>query len=385
MAKRKPDERKPGAKRRPKAPLWARLCAVFGCVLMVAGGGAVVGTQVLVARYTGAVDQTSLLGGSSGDDGEQAEASEIDEGPLNILLVGIDPRSDDQAPRSDSILVVHVNKDMDAAQVFSIPRDLYVDIPAFEKSGFLGGSAKINAAMSYGSNLGNGKHSTEQGFELLAKTVSQLTGIEKFDAGVILDFNGFKDIVAAMDGVTMTIDQEVKSEHLQPNGKGREKSAACQNGGCDHPYIGPQKVYKKGTYHLQAWEALDYVRQRYGLPNGDYDRQRHQQQFIRAIAEQALSKDVVTDPVKLDKVLTAAGKSLTFDGGGHDVLDWAIALRGINPDDLTLIKLPGGGLFDGETYLGEQLEDTAPGFFKSVKSDTVTSYVIDHPEFLQSD
>jgi polyisoprenyl-teichoic acid--peptidoglycan teichoic acid transferase len=261
---------------------------------MVISGGTLVAAQTLMSRYTGAIESSALL-----DPDDQEKTVDI-KGPLNILLVGIDPRTDTQAPLSDSIIVVHVTKTLDDAQVFSIPRDLVVDIPAFEKTGFQGGRAKINSAMSYGSAVGNGKHDVSQGFTLLAKTVAQLIGVKKFDAGAIINFNGFKGIVEAMGGVTMTIDQNVKSEHLQPSGKPRPRMAKCADNSCEHPYYGPQKTYKPGTYHLQAWEALDYVRQRYGLPNSDYDRQRHQQQFIQALAKQAMGNDVITDPVKLD-------------------------------------------------------------------------------------
>ncbi|GAA2546052.1 hypothetical protein GCM10010435_14030 [Winogradskya consettensis] len=361
-----------------RSPLWARLCAIIGCVLMVTGGGALVATQVAVARYAGAVDSKDLFGNAAA--GATKTSSTI-KGPLNILLVGIDPRDANTAPLSDSIIVVHIPKDLNQAQIFSIPRDLRVEIPAFEKTGFQGGTAKINAAMSYGSSVGNGKHDVAQGFELLAKTVSQLTGIKKFDAGAILNFNGFKDIVEAMDGVTMTIDQNVKSEHLQPNGKPRPRRPECADNSCDHPYIGPQKTYKKGTYHLEAWEALDYVRQRYGLPRSDYDRQRHQQQFIKAMAEQALSKNVVTNPIKLDQILRAAGDALIFDGNGHNIIDWALALRGAR--DMTLVKLPGKSLFEGKQYIGEGLDESAGGFFESVGDDSISTFLIDHPAFLQ--
>ena len=155
-----------------------------------------------------------------------------------------------------------------------------------------------------------------------------------------------------MGGVTMTIDQNVKSEHLQPNGKPRPRYARCADNTCAHPYYGPQAQYKPGTYHLEGWQALDYVRQRYGLPNGDYDRQRHQQQFIKAMAQQALSKDVVTNPVKLDKVLKAAGSALIFDGKGHDVVDWGFALKNIRSGNMTLIKLPGKSLLRGRDVPG---------------------------------
>ncbi|MGX6605729.1 LCP family protein [Micromonosporaceae bacterium Da 78-11] len=365
-----------------RAPMWARLCTIFGCILMVISGGAIVSKQVLIARYAGSVTTQDLFGDPA------AGASKVSEikGPLNILLVGIDPRDANTAPLSDSIIVAHIPKDMNEAYLFSIPRDLYVDIPAFEKTNFKGTRAKINAAMSYGSAIGNGQHDAGQGFELLAKTVSQLTGIKKFDAGAIINFGGFKKIVDAMGGVTMTVDQNVKSEHLQPNGDPRPRLARCADNKCEHPYIGPQKTYKKGTYHLEGWEALDYVRQRYTLPRGDYDRQRHQQQFVKAMAQQALSKNVVTNPATLDKVLKAAGSALVFDGKGHNVVDWGFALKGVSSQNMTLIKLPGSSLFEGEgkerKYLGEQLDSTAPDFFSAVAADGIGSFIFDHPGYL---
>jgi LCP family protein required for cell wall assembly len=362
-----------------RGPLWARLCAIFGCVLMFVSGGVLVTSQALIARYTGAVKTQNLFGDQAA--AATAKKSTI-KGPLNLLLVGIDPRDANTAPLSDSIIVVHIPEGLDQAYLFSIPRDLLVDIPAFPKTGFRGGTAKINAAMSYGSSVGNGKHDAAQGFDLLAKTVSRLTGIKKFDAGAIINFGGFKQIVDAMGGVTMTIDEDVKSEHLQPDGKPRPRYARCASNQCAHPYYGPQATYRKGTYHLEGWQALDYVRQRYGLKNSDYDRQRHQQQFVKAMADQALSKDVVTNPIKLDKVLTAAGKSLIFDGGGHSVVDWALALKNIRSQNMTLVKLPGHSVFEGSAYKGEALADTADEFFATVNNGTVATFMVNHPDFL---
>ena len=360
-----------------RAPLWARLCAIFGCVLMVLSGGTLITGQIVLARYAGAVQTGDLFGDRATG---QQKVSDI-KGPLNILLVGIDPRTDEQTPLSDSIIVVHVPAGMDQAFLFSVPRDLVVDIPPFAKTGFRGGRSKINAAMGYGSAVGNGKHDPVQGFDLLAKTVQQLTGIPRFDAGAILNFGGFKKIVDAMGGVTMTIDQNVKSEHLQPNSKPRPRYARCADNSCAHPYYGPQAEYKVGTYHLQGWQALDYVRQRYGLPKGDYDRQRHQQQFIKAMAQQALSKDVVTNPAKLDKVLKAAGSALIFDGKGHSVVDWGFALKNIRSDTMTLIKLPGKSLFDGGSYVGEGLDPSATEFFAAVTQDQLPTFLFEHPEY----
>lgn len=360
-----------------RVPLWARLCLIFGCVIMVVSGGTLIVSQVLVSRYAGAVKTTHLFG----DSAAAGRRTDI-KGPVNVLLVGIDPRNQNRAPLSDSIIVVHVPASMNEAYVFSIPRDLLVDIPPFPKTGFKGGRSKINAAMGFGSEVGNGKYDVAQGFDLLAKTVGQLTGIKRFDAGAIINFGGFKQIVDAMGGVTMTIDQNVKSEHLQPDGKPRPRFASCANNQCAHPYYGPQKTYTKGTYHLQGWEALDYVRQRYGLPKSDYDRQRHQQQFIKAMAQQALSKNVVTNPAKLDRVLRAAGKSLIFDGNGHSVVDWGFALHNIRSENMTLIKLPGRSLIQNGQYFGEALDPSAKQFFQSITDGTVAEFTLAHPDFI---
>ncbi|MFD0520262.1 LCP family protein [Paractinoplanes durhamensis] len=360
--------------------MWARLCAIFGCVLMVLSGGALVTGQVVLARYAGAVETKDLFGNETAT-GTQEKVSDI-KGAQNILLVGIDPRTDTQTPLSDSIIVVHIPADMKQAFLFSVPRDLVVDIPSFDKTGFRGGRSKINAAMGYGSAIGGGKHDPVQGFDLLAKTVEQLTGIKEFDAGAIINFGGFKKIVDAMDGVTMKIDQNVKSEHLQPNGKPRPRYARCADNTCDHPYYGPQAEYKVGTYHLQGWQALDYVRQRYGLPKSDYDRQRHQQQFIKAMASQALSKDVISNPAKLDKVLKAAGDALIFDGNGHGVVDWGFALKNVRSDDMTSIKLPGRSLIVNGKYQGEALDDSAAEFFRAVSEDRVPTFLFAHPEYI---
>jgi LCP family protein required for cell wall assembly len=347
---------------------------------MVSSGGLLVTGQALIARYANAVTTKDLFGPPA--EGAPKKVSDI-KGPLNILLVGIDPRDDHTAPLSDSIIVVNVPASMDQAFLFSIPRDLLVDIPAFDKTGFRGGRAKINAAMSYGSSIGNGQHDVAQGFSLLAKTVSQLTGIKKFDAGAIINFGGFKQIVDAMGGVTMTIDQNVKSEHLQPGGKPRPRLAGCADNHCAHPYYGPQAEYKKGPdQHLEGWQALDYVRQRYGLPKSDYDRQRHQQQFIKAMAQQALSRDVVTNPGKLDKVLNAAGKSLIFDGQGHSVVEWGLALHNIRSENMTLIKLPGHSLITGGSYQGEELDPSAQEFFSAVTAGRLPQFVLGHSDFI---
>lgn len=358
-----------------RLPRWAVLCTVFGSLLMFGSGGTLLASEVLMSRYEGSVKSADLFGD---EDGATPQPRTDIEGPLNILLVGIDPRLDNpnEPPRSDSIIIMHVPEEHDRAYLFSIPRDLLVEIPPFPKANFKGGRDKINAAMAFGSRVpGQEVPDPARGFELLSKTITQYTGIERFDAGAIVNFQGFRKIVDAMGGVTMTLDMDVRSEHLKPDGRGRD---ANPNG---EGYVGPQKVYKKGTHHLKGWEALDIVRQRKTV-GGDYVRQRHQQQFIKAMVNQAFSKDVVTNPLKLDNVLRAAGQSLTFNGRGHSVVDYAFTLRNIRSSSITMVKLPGEGVGTGRNYRGERLLPPAQDFFDAVRTNTVDEFMATHPEMI---
>lgn len=356
-------------------PRWARGCTIFGAVLMLLSGVVLVGTEALMARYEGAVGKADLFGDQAA--GAKERKSDI-KGPLNILLVGIDPRKPETPPLADSIMVLHVPEAMDRAYLFSLPRDLIVEIPRFDKAGYDGGRDRINAAMSRGSEVQGQNPSAAQGFELLATTVQRVTGIKRFDAGAIINFNGFQKIVDAMGGVDLYIEREVRSEHREPDGKHRKGNPYGDG------YIGPQAVYKKGTQHLNGWQALDYVRQRYpknGVPDGDYGRQRHQQQFVKAMAGQALSADVVTNPIKLDRVLRAAGQSLIFSGRGNSVIDFGLALKNLRPESIQMVKLPGGGVTENGKYRGERFEPEVEDFFTALHNEQLDAFLLEHPDF----
>lgn len=355
-------------------PRWARICTIFGTVLLMLSGAVLVGYEALLSRYEGSVGKGDLFGDQAA--GAQERRSDI-KGPLNILLVGVDPRTPEAPPLADSIMILHIPAELDRAYLFSMPRDLRVRIPAFTKTGFGGGTDKLNAAMSYGSRVPGRNPDPNTGFELLARTIQQETGITRFDAGAIINFSGFRKIVDAMGGVEMYIERDVKSEHREPDGTHRKPRPG--GGG----YVGPQAEYKKGTQRLEGWQALDYVRQRYprnGVPDGDYGRQRHQQQFVKAMVSQAFSADVVTNPIKLDRVLRSAGESLVFSGRGNSIADFAFALKDLRPDSIQLIKLPAEGIGTGGGYQGERLLPLADDFFASLTNGTVDAFVLEHPD-----
>lgn len=305
-------------------------------------------------------------------------------GPVNLLLVGIDPRGEHTRPLADTIMIAHIPGDRRGVYLFSLPRDLVVRIPAFPRNGSPAQRAKINAAMALGSRIGPDRYDAAQGYRLLARTVRKVTGIPRFQAGAILDFGGFTKLVTAMGGVTVVIDQDVVSEHRKPDGTPRDRKPECQgHHECPRPYVGVQKTYRRSPVpvRLQGWEALDYARQRYGLPRVDYDRQRHQRQMVRALAGQA-SQAVAADPARLPRVIGALGGSLTFAGGSHSVLAWATAVGKLRLGTPVSVTLPGRAFFEDGRYLGEQLEPAARDFFAAVSEDRVARYLADHPSMI---
>lgn len=251
-------------------------------------------------------------------------------GALNYLLVGSDhrPGAREEDQRSDSILIVHVPAGMRQAYLISIPRDLLVAIPP--AAGYGGGQDKINAAYEHG---GGG----EAGTRLLSATLTRLTGL-RFDGAALVDFSGFKQVIDLLGGIRMCVDTQVRSIHTKT-------------------------LFTPGCQQMNGARTLDYVRQRYDLPGGDYDRQRHQQQMLRAVLDKAGETHLRTDPVKLDQVLRAVGGSLTVDTNGVPVEDLVFALRSLPADALRGVQVPsypqtidsvsyvlldngGGGLFD---------------------------------------
>jgi anionic cell wall polymer biosynthesis LytR-Cps2A-Psr (LCP) family protein len=250
-----------------------------------------------------------------------------------------------------------------------------VDIPAFAKSGFRGGRYKITEAMSRGARVpGTDRASVRQGYELLTRTVSRYTGIKTFQAGAILTFGGLEKLTNALGGVTMTIDQKVVSINRRPDGTHR----ALRPGGGG--YVGPQATYLPGTRTLVGWQALDYARQRY-TPGGDYTRQRHQRQLVKALLTKATTAGIAADGTKLQSVLKALGDTFRYVGG-RSPIEYAYALRNLPPADLTLVGLPGDSIISGGRYIGEQLTPTGKGFLKAVARDEPAAYLAKHPSMV---
>jgi LCP family protein required for cell wall assembly len=233
-------------------------------------------------------------------------------GTQNWLLVGSDTRAEvgttgaggrvwkpgDQ--RSDTLMLLHLPADRSKAYVISFPRDSWVQIPGY-------GPQKINAAFSFG------------GPPLLIETIENLTGIRVDHFGAI-DFNGFKSMTEALGGVTVNIDRS--------------------------SYDSANKVHwQAGQQKLDGDKALLFVRQRYGLPGGDFDRIKRQQAFLRALAQQAANSGTITNPLKLNRFLSALSKSISVDDSvsDGDLRSLVLSMRGVRPGDVSFLTVPNAG------------------------------------------
>jgi len=265
---------------------------------------------------------------------EELRGDNID-GAINILLLGMDERAGNSTEpiRTDSMIIAHIPADHSKAYLISIPRDLYVYIPQSPTNPDLGDrKSKINAAFAWG------------GLPLAVQTVEGFTGL-RMDHVVLIDFGGFRQVVDALDGIDMYIEQDVKSIHP------------------------PNRQFTKGNAHLDGAQALDYVRQRYQFAEGDFARMRHQQQFMKAVLDKAASSGTLTNPAKLNSFLRATAQAVTVDQD-LSVIDMALTFRGIRSSDLVFSTAPhlGNKNVNGEDVI---MPDTEKGkaLYDAIRND----------------
>lgn len=264
--------------------------------------------------------------------GTSASARASLSGPMNFLILGIDRRPTQAASepaRSDEIMIAHIDADHGHGLLLSIPRDLLVDIPGY-------GREKINAAYAYG------------GRALATTVVQQLTGVT-FDGTVEMRFEGLSRLTDALGGVPLCLDQRIVSIHTN-------------------------RVFNKGCQRLSGDQAIDLLRQRYDLPGGSIDRDRNARTFISAVLDEAGHTDLVSDPVKLTRVLGAAGDAMTIDLPRIGLLDLVYELRGLRGADLAGTEVPvSDGWYQGMATLN--LEPDAAQLFQALRSDNVESWL----------
>lgn len=171
---------------------------------------------------------------------------------MTILLMGVDARPGapiDIGVRPDSIMLLHINPTEHSCRMLSIPRDTLVNLPGY-------GETKVNHALMVG------------GIPYQQLVLEQYLGIT-IDRYALIDFSGFEELVNTIGGVQITVPQEIaKSDGTV--------------------------LFEAGLQEMNGEQALQYARYRGGA-DVDVGRVRRQQQIIRALAQSASSRDLVTD------------------------------------------------------------------------------------------
>ncbi|THA66135.1 LytR family transcriptional regulator [Streptomyces sp. A0958] len=236
----------------------------------------------------------------------------------NILLIGSDSRAGDNreygrddggSQRSDTTILLHLAANRKSATAMSIPRDLMVDIPACHKADKTASKPQF-AQFNWAFEMG--------GTACTVRTVETMTGI-RIDHHMVVDFNGFKDMVNAVDGVDICLKEPIDDSdaHLK---------------------------LPAGRHKLNGEQALGYVRARKSLGNGsDTDRMDRQQQFLGALVNKVQSNGVLLNPTRLYPVLDAATKALTTDPGLaslKDLYDLVRGMRDVPTDKVQFLTVP---------------------------------------------
>src|SRR3984957_15883774 len=251
-----------------------------------------------------------------------------DDGALDILMVGMDSRSDahgnplspeELASNTDTIILVRIPDNGKSATAISIPRDTYVSAPGLGKTKINGvyGQTKEEKRVSL---VESGvaadeaeREGTEAGREALIKTVADLTGVT-VDHYAEIGLLGFSLITDALGGVNVCLKQPV----FEPL-SGADFSA------------GPQK--------LNGPQALSFVRQRHELPPGDLDRVVRQQVVMSSLAHQVISGKTLSSPATMNRLQSAIQRSVVLSSG-WDIMDFVNQLQKLAAGKVAFATIP---------------------------------------------
>jgi LCP family protein required for cell wall assembly len=295
-----------------------------------------------------------------------AGQTDIDGKDQNILLIGSDSRSgatpaelqalstqnDGGSVNSDTMIVLHIPANGGRPTIVSFPRDSWVNIPD-------NGKNKLNAAYPDGYNAALSRGASEQdaqsaGILMTIRTISGMTGLH-IDHYMQVDLLGFYRISNAIGGVTVCLN------HAQ--------NPSTDADAFGHGYSGID--LPAGVSVIKGKQALAFVRQRHGLPNGDLDRIRRQQYFLAAAFHKVTSAGILLNPFKLHALLTAVGSSLLTDPS-LNLISLAQNFEQMTAGAVNFVTIPNNGAQmiypDGVATAIVQVDTAAmPGFIRQLE------------------
>jgi LCP family protein required for cell wall assembly len=260
-----------------------------------------------------------------------------DDGAIDILLVGLDsrtdahgnPLSDDELARlhagddvstnTDTIILVRIPNNGKSASAISIPRDSYVQAPGLGKTkinGVYGQTREQKRTHLVESGVSDAeaeKQATQAGRDALIKTVADLTGVT-VDHYAEIGLLGFALITDAIGGVDVCL-KEAVYEPLS---------------GADFP---------AGRQRLDGPQALSFVRQRHDLPRGDLDRVVRQQVFMASLAHQVISAKTLSSPAAVNRLQDGIQRSMVISDG-WDIMDFIKQLEKLAAGNVAFATIP---------------------------------------------
>jgi hypothetical protein len=254
-----------------------------------------------------------------------------------------------------------------------------------------GSTDKINAAFGYGAVDADGHQDLTSagrgnGVILTMRTINCIVGGGlTFNGWATVNFDGFDKVVEALGSVYMCVDEDVWSIHYRADGTPADFYYFS-----GHSTRPQRKHYTKGECRdFQPWEALDYSRQRVDLAegDGDYGRQRHQQQLLKAILAKVASADTLTNFNTVGRLQQSAGDLLVLDLSGVPVEDWVFTFRNLRAGDVTMVKTY-AGLYRSETVdeiSYQRLDDDLIELLEACRDDTVFNFLAAHQDWVGQD
>ncbi|SCG66926.1 LCP family protein [Micromonospora halophytica] len=319
----------------PRRRRGRRIALIVLLVVALLAGGGVLAGGLYYRSVNSSIDRVDAFT----EVPEESRPQVVTKGAMNIMILGSDSRDPENTggSRSDTIILAHLPKDRSSAQLISIPRDTWTNVPR-SRQGRGGRDAKINAAYAWG------------GVPLMVQTVERFTGV-RIDHVAMVDFAGFKEIVDALGGINVDVEKSFTSIHP------------------------PFRTFSPGRQRMDGEAALDYSRQRKQFADGDFARIRHQQQVIRAILDKAASGGVLANPGRLNSFVKATSNAVAVDKS-LSLLDLAMELRGLRSGNLTFVTCPvqGTGRVGGESVVFAD-RSRARTLFDAVSRDSVPDIV----------
>ena len=317
------------------------LMVVVSVLLMTAGGyvmhamNLIVGDEEIDGNYVDSLPpddedpDVSIDTSFNPSDYDKSEVSKITlrgntKDVTNLLLLGIDARTMKERGRSDSMIIVTINKKNKTIKLSSLLRDTAVTIPGRDKNGDgQDDYAKLNAAYAYG------------GFNLLSKTIEQNFRL-KIDKYVGVNFVVFPIAVDAMGGSDIYMTAKEASKVCAPGQKLEDWERGFKKIGTE------SKVY-----HLNGYQALQYSRIRH--IDSDFNRTGRQRKVIEQLIVKAKTMSFGTLNTILNQVLPQVATNMS----GDELMGYALnAGSYANYAIDTSFHLPENGKYKGWTLPG---------------------------------